>query len=197
MLVELRHPTRAVPPVTHVRSTGTVACLHLLDVQGLRARYDANLPAPHRPAIAEMVSGMWIDAEVAIAHFRAVDMLDLSTAELHALGLSAGEGVLRYQTSTLLRMSREIGINPWTVLPHAQRMWDRMCKGGDVSIERAGPKEVLTTLHHGQPALASSAYFRTMIRGTFHAGLALWCTRAYVTEVAATPLTLVLRETWA
>lgn len=197
MLVDLRHPSRAVPAVTHVRSTGTVACLRLLDAQGLRARYDANLPAEHRQTVAEMVSGTWIEAAVALAHFRAVDMLELTPTALHALGTSAGEGVLRYQTSTLLRMSRELGINPWTVFPYAQRMWDRMCKGGDVTIERVGPKEVLTTLHHGHAQLATSAYFRTMIRGTFHAGLLLWCTRGYVTEVPSPPTTLVFREAWA
>jgi hypothetical protein len=151
----------------------------------------------HRQTLADLVSGTWVDVAVELAHFRAVDLLDLAPTELHSLGLSAGEGVLRYQTSTLLRMSREIGINPWTVLPHAQRMWDRMCKGGDVSIERVGPKEVVTTLHHGHPVLASSAYFRTMIRGVFHAGLSLWCTRCYVTEVASASDTLVFREAWA
>jgi hypothetical protein len=94
-------------------------------------------------------------------------------------------------------MSRELRVNPWTVFPHGQRMWDRMCKRGDVTIERVGPKEVLTTLHHGHAQRASSAYFRTMICGTFHAGPLLWCTHGYVTEVPSPPGTLVFREAWA
>jgi hypothetical protein len=196
MLVSLRHPESAVPPVTHFRSTGTVAALRILGERGLRARYQEHLDPAHRRTITEMVPAEWVPAEAIVAHFRAVDRLGLSTSELLDLGTSAGEGVVRFQTSTLLRMTRELGVTPWPILRHAHRMWDRMCRGGDVTIERVGPKEVLTTLHHGLIPLSSSAYFRTMLRGVFQAGLSLWCTRCYVTDAPAPSTSLAFREAW-
>jgi hypothetical protein len=194
MFLPLRHPERAIPRVTHYRSTGLVSCLQIIERRGLRARYDAGLSAEERRAVAEVLPATWTEAHVALAHFRAIDSLGFTTGELLELGMAAGERVLAYQTSTILRMTREIGITPWALFPHGHRLWDRMCRGGDLSIERVGPKEALVALH-GLPSVGS-LYFRTMIRGVFEAGLSLWCTKCYVTEVSAKGTTLVLREAW-
>jgi hypothetical protein len=194
MVLPLRHPEGAIPLATHYRTTGTVACLRLLDERGLRARYDAHVAPEHRTTIAEMVPATWMTVEVALAHFGAVDSLGLTSAELLELGTTAGAGVTSSQTGTLLRMTREMGLTPWSIFRHGQRIWDRMCKGGDLSIERRGPKEAIVTLH-GVPT-TSSTYFRVMMRGVFQAGLTPWCTKGYVSEIAVTPTTLSFREAW-
>ena len=194
MFLPLRHPDGAVPTVTHYRTTGLVSCLRILDARGLRPRYDESLAPSDRAFIAELLPAQWLDARLALAHFRAIDSLGLSAAELLELGVAAGEKVIAYQTGTLFRMTREAGLSPWTVFPHGQRIWDRMCKGGDLSIERLGPKDVLVTLHGLR--MTSSTYFRTMMRGVLQSGLSLWCTRCYVTEVPTGATTLSFREAW-
>jgi hypothetical protein len=194
MVLALRSPEGAVPLATHYRTTGTVACLRLLDERGLRARYDEHLTPEHRTAIGEMVPATWMTVDVALAHFGAVDSLGLTNAELLELGTTAGAGVTSSQTSTLLRMTREIGVTPWLIFRHGQRIWDRLCKGGDLSIDRKGPKEAIATLHGVRTT--SSTYFRVMMRGVFQAGLAPWCTKAYVSEIAVTATTLSFREAW-
>jgi hypothetical protein len=194
-IVPLRYPRHEIPPVTRVRSTALHSTLRALETRGLLSRYGENLPDGLRATVMSVVPAMWIDVSLAVAHYAAVDALCIPVSEQIAIGTSAGGSAQRFLTATLLRMSREAGVTPWAVMPHTHRLWDRMCEGGDISVDRVGPKEAILTMR-GLP-YARSQYFRVAARAGFQAGLSHWCLRCYVTEVSCSDTVLELREAWA
>ncbi len=167
----------------------------LLRDRGKQAEYSELLAPEARAAVLSVIPGTWVAVETALAHHRAIDALRLAPSEQIALATGSGEKMQGALTGTILRMSREIGVTPWILMPHGQRIWDRICRGGDLSIERVGPKEAIVRMY-GLP-LFSTSYFRVAIRYVLQGGLSLWCTRGYVTEVAWTPTTITFREAWA
>jgi hypothetical protein len=194
-ILPLREPEPRIRPVTHVRSSAMVIAQGLLREMGQFAAYEEGIPPEDRPAVFGVVPGAWIPVETALAHHRSIDTLRLPPSEQIALATGSGEKVHSALTGTILRMSREIGVTPWALLPHMQRIWDRICRGGDISIEKVGPKEAVLRMY-GLPLCASS-YFRVALRYVIQDGLSHWCTRCFVTEVAWTPTTLTFREAWA
>jgi hypothetical protein len=191
----LRHPEDRVRSVTHVRSSAIVTAQALLRESGKFADYTEGLPPEVRPAVFGIVPGTWVPIDTALAHHRAMDTLRLPPSEQMTLATGSGEKMQGALTGTIFRMSREVGITPWTLMPHSQRIWDRMCRGGDISVERLGPKEAMVRMY-GLP-LFSCSYFRVAMRCVLQKGLSLWCTRGYVIEVAWTSTTLTFREAWA
>jgi hypothetical protein len=181
--------------VTHVRSSAIVSSQGLLEPSGRRPAYSEALPANVRSAVLGILPGTWILVDVALEHYRAIDALGLTATEQYELATGAGEKMQGALTGTILRMSKEIGVTPWFLLPHSQRIWDRVCRGGDVEVDRVGPKEA-TIVMHGLP-LFISPYFRLAIRSVLQAGLSLWSSRCYVTEVSWTPTGATFREAWA
>jgi len=194
-VLPLRHPEDRTRPVTHVRSSPIVTAQGLLRGEGRFDAYTANLAAETRLAVLGVVPGAWIPVDTALAHHRAIDALKLAPSEQIALAKASGEKMESALTGTIFRMTREVGITPWLLMPHAQRIWDRICRGGDVSVEKVGPKEAIVRMY-GLPLLSTS-YFRVAIRYVLQSGLSHWCTRGYVTEVAWTPMTVTFREAWA
>jgi hypothetical protein len=193
--LNLRQPEDRVHLVTHVRSSAIVNAQSLLRASRRYDAYTAGLAGDVRSAVLGVIPGAWVSVETALAHHRAIDKLQLTASEQADLANGAGGRLQRAATSTLLRMSREVGISPWALMPHGQRLWDRICRGGDLSIERVGPKEAIVRMV-GLP-LFTSQYFRFGIRCVLQAGLSLWCTRCYVTEVGWTPTSATFREAWA
>jgi hypothetical protein len=194
-VVPVRQPEDRVRPVTHVRSSAIVTGQSMLRASGRHDAYAAGLAPDARAAVLGVVPGVWVSVELALAHHRAIDGLRLTASEQASLAMGAGERLQGPATSTLLRISREVGMTPWLLMPHGQRIWDRICRGGDMSIERIGPKEAMVRMF-GLP-LFSSPYFRLGMRCVLQAGLSLWCTRCYVTEVSWTPTSGTFREAWA
>ena len=194
-VLPLRQPEDRIRSVTHVRSTPIVTAQGLLRSGGKFEEYCANLPRENRSAVFGVIPGAWVPVETALAHHRAIDALRLAPSEQIALATASGEKMQSALTGTIFRMSREIGVTPWVLLPHGQRIWDRICRGGDVSVEKVGPKEA-TVRMYGLP-LVSTSYFRVAIRYVLQSTLSHWCSRCYVTEVASTPTTVTFREAWA
>jgi len=167
----------------------------LLRDRGKQAEYSEHLAPEARAAVLSIIPGTWVPVETALAHHRAIDALRLAPSEQIALATGSGEKMQGALTGTILRMSREVGVTPWVLMPHSQRIWDRICRGGDLSIERVGPKEAVVRMY-GLP-LFSTSYFRVAIRYVLQGGLSHWCSRCYVTEVSWTPTTATFREAWA
>ena len=87
-----------------------------------------------------------------------------------------------------------VEVTPWIILPHAQRTWDRLYVGGDVSVEETGPKQFVRTIY-GLP-LCDIPYFRHASRGIVHSVVSRWCTQCEVAELASTPTTLRWQVSW-
>jgi len=194
-VLPLREPEVRIRPVTHVRSSPVVTAQSLLRAGGKFEAYAENIAAEDRAAVVGVIPGTWIPVETALAHHRAIDALRLAPSEQIALATASGEKMQSALTGTIFRMSREIGVTPWLLMPHSQRIWDRICRGGDISVEKIGPKEAIVRMY-GLP-LFSTSYFRVAIRYVLQSGLSLWCSRGYVTEVGWTPTTATFREAWA
>ena len=190
-----RFAADAIPMVTHVRSTAIVASQGALLQLGLLERYAERLPSAHHfRRLQELQSATWVDQGLVHAHYRAIDALQLSEVSQTELATLVGTVVETYLTGTLQRMSRAVGITPWTYHPHAQRFWDRLCQGGDISIVRLGPKEAKLT-YHGLP-FAPSPYFRLANRVGCTLSLARVCKKVYMRELGHTATEVSYGQSW-
>jgi len=193
--VPLRYGIDEIPPVTRVRTTALHGAIRALEGRSLLPKYTEGLPGSYRTRLLTVLPGGWLEIPYAIAHYAAIDALKLPVSEQVAIGTAAAGSAQPYVTGALLRMSREMGVTPWTVIAHSHRLWDRMCVGGDISLDRVGPKEAIVTLY-GLP-YARSQFFRVAIRVAFQEGLLHWCRKGYVTEIGCSNTTVTLREAWA
>ena len=81
MVVPLRYALDKIPPVTRVRSTLLRSSLMALERQQLFDGYRERLSADVRDDILGVVPGTWVEIELAQAHYRAIDALQLSVAD--------------------------------------------------------------------------------------------------------------------
>jgi hypothetical protein len=198
IIVPLRVPREQLLPVTRVRSTLVLSSLQSLRVRGLFESYLGALdPAAHAP-ILEIVAGVWLDMDVALAHYRACDALGLPADLQVAMGHDVSERVQGTVLGVTARAARGVGVTPWTGLTQTPRLWDRVFDGGGgIEVRKMGPKDAQVELV-GLPLL-DVAYFRHAYRGAFLAGLELFCRRAYVDELdeRRAAMGAIYRVSWA
>jgi hypothetical protein len=193
-IVALRHPPGEAPPVTRVRSTLLASSLKTTRSRGLYERYLEHVPVAHRDAILNAVAGSWLDIEVAAAHYRALDALDLPVADQVAMGGAVGDTINGTFLRTVVHLARNVGITPWTALKQYTKLWERLFDGGDVEVDKLGPKEALVQMH-GLP-LFSIQYIRLALRGMHQTGFMLFCNRCYMTDLGSTPTSHAYRAAW-
>ena len=181
----------------HARSTIVLGSIASLRHAGHFDRYAAALAPEHRDQLLHAVAGTWIPVEVARSHYGACEALGLSPDEEVGLGRSIFERTGETMFGTILRLAKGAGVTPWTLLPHLQRFWERGYDGGGLRVTRIGPKEARVELT--QCSLVEVRYFRNAARGLLGAVLQLFCTRAYLQEVAGARQRgiLVVRAQWA
>jgi hypothetical protein len=173
-------PSGPVPPLTLVRGTLIVASRNALEKRGYAERYFAALPEEHHASIRDMLANSWTPEPVARAHYAACDALGLSSQEVFAIGGEVGDRVRATFLGTLASIAREAGTTPWVYLERIPRLFPRICVGGAVAIYKLGPKDARAEWY-GLPGL-SIPYFRTAFRGANQSIIALFCTKAYVSE---------------
>jgi len=142
--------------------------------------YLAKLPARFHATVLEAVVGTWVPIEVGIAHYAACDALGLSTDLQIAMGRRVGDRIQGTLLGTVVRMAKEAGVSPLTVLPRWQRFWNRVFDGGGLYANKLGPKEVEMGAH--SVLLMDCSYFRVAVRGLMMGMLDLFCRKAYVRE---------------
>jgi hypothetical protein len=192
--VPLRYPPNSVPLVSRVRSTLVSSSVRVVIENGRLDEYKEHLPLQLHPAIFDAIAGSWIDIDVALSHYRAVDALQLPASDQVSMGESVGRTVRNYLIGTGGQSAPAEGATPWDILQHTQRTWDRLYVGGDVSIEETGPKQFVRTMY-GLP-LCEVPYFRHASRGIMRTVISRWCTKCEVSEVAWTPTTLEWQVSW-
>jgi hypothetical protein len=195
-IIPLPSPRSLVPRVTHVKSAWVGASLRSLRERDLLDRYFRMLPEGFHDAVKNTPPGEWLPLEVALAHYGALDRLEISVNDLVALGHAAivhGHGT---PISVSVKLAVGAGATPWTVLGQLQRFWDRSWLGGGVGAFKLGPKEARVEIV-GWP-VAQFRYTRVGMRGVIAGGLELFCQKIYVQEIAdmCTPLTLGYRVSW-
>jgi hypothetical protein len=183
------------PTVSRVRSTLLSSSLRAMRERNLLDAYRDRLPAAHHEAIFGAVAGTWLELPTVLEHYRAVDSLGLTTGEAIAMGASIGDAVHGTVLGTAVRLAKGAGVTPWVALRQCGRLWERLFIGGDVGVEKVGPKEALLEMM-GLP-IFRYAYFRASTRGLIQGGLSLFCSRVYATEVGASLTALTYRIAWA
>jgi hypothetical protein len=183
-------------PLRRVRSTVLVASYKMVQAMGRADDYLRALPPDHHATIVGAVAGTWIDVDIALAHYNACEALGLSNEAQVDVGRTVGAQVRGTFAGTVVRLSKEAGITPWSVVPAFPRLWTRGFEGSAVLGWKLGPKECrLDTV--GNP-LADIRYFRNALRGQCMGMLDLFCSRSYAHPRLAhfEPGTYSMRVQW-
>ncbi|HEX8796324.1 MAG TPA: hypothetical protein VF765_35480 [Polyangiaceae bacterium] len=193
-VVVLRHPRGQAPLVTRVRAALLLSSLRTLRSRGLFERYLDLLPRKFHDPILGAVSGTWVDVGIAAEHYRACDALSLTVQDQMAMGGAVGDAVNGTFLRTLFHIARTAGVTPWVALKQYTKLWERIFDGGDVEVDKLGPKEALVQMY-GLP-LFSIPYIRVALRGMHQTGFMLFCTKCYMTDLGSTPTSHAYRAAW-
>jgi hypothetical protein len=188
-------PRRAL---RQVRSTLLVASLGAIRDIGKTDDYLRALPPELHAAVLEAIPGTWMPVATALAHYRACDALGCSHAEVVAVGRRVFDRLRGTLLGTAVRLSRQVGVTPWTVMPQFPRFWMRLFDGSAMQGWRLGPKEARIDIF--DMPLCDSLYFRNALCGQGMGVLDLFCSKAYVGEQRtrdAAPGRVSLRVQWA
>lgn len=186
------------PVVTHVRGTLIASSQQTLREAGHYAHYERLLPEAVREQLLFTIALSWVPVEVALAHYGACEALDLRDHELEAMGQLVAERLAGTFLGTVLRASREAGLDaPWVALRAQPRIWDRLYMGGIVRIYRTGPKDA-TAEFYGLP-LSQLRYFRVAYCSYYRALAGMFVRNAHVKPTRpreALPHAFALTGSW-
>jgi hypothetical protein len=180
VLVPLRTARALVPPTSSFRSTWLSSSLRALRERGHLDAYLAKLPEAYHALVLAPVVGVWLPDEVAVAHYRACDALNLPPAEAFAIGYDVARHAQQTLLSTAATLAKAAGVTPWTLLSQMQKLWTRIWNGGDLTVLSLGPKEARLEIVGWTSARIP--YCRIAMRGVLQGMLDMFCRRGYVTE---------------
>ncbi len=181
-----------------VRSTLIASSMDSLRRRGSFEKYRTLLPPDHRDLLLSSVAGLWLPMSAGMAHYQACEDLGFSVEEQLAIGSEVSHKIHDTFLGVVIKMAKNAGVTPWTLLPKGNQLFSRLFNGGGgTQIVKLGPKEARATIS-GVPIL-QIPYFRNAIRGIYQSAITLFCTRAYVNEIQrrSTPTSVVLRVAWA
>jgi hypothetical protein len=196
-VVPLPDGFHSAPRATECRSTLLVASLSSLARRGHRPAYERNIEPRDLMTIASAVAGVWLPMELALAHYRACDALDLSVQERLDLGAEVVTRTTSTLMGTVLVAAKSAGVvTVWSMLARYGHVYARNFHGGGATVTQTGPKDARIDVM-GLP-LASVPYFRIAYLGSLRAAVEFFATRAVVTEIqdACTATTLGFRALW-
>jgi hypothetical protein len=168
-------------PATHVRSTLIVSSMQALRTRGLLDAYVSHLDPSHRADLLSLIAGTWVPVEIALAHYRAAQRLGLDAPTIEAIGAEVGERINKSVLSVVVKMSKQVGVTPWTALGRAHRLRELTWKGSDVAVMKLGPKEARVDWV-GIPC-AAVPYYVTSLGGFLRALIQLFSSKAYARPV--------------
>ncbi|MGH7271071.1 MAG: hypothetical protein ACREJ3_11630 [Polyangiaceae bacterium] len=196
IFVPFRFPSGRAPMVTAIRSTLIVSAIQALRARGLYDSYVEQLASERRDEIASLIAGAWIPVQLGLDHYAAADRLGLDRATIESIGGDVGERVNKSMLSILVKLSKEVGVTPWSALAYAHRMRDLMWRGSDVAVLKLGPKDARFDWA-GQP-LSDIPYFAVSFGGFLGALAGLFCTKIYTRRVLehCSPTSISYRLSW-
>jgi hypothetical protein len=181
-ILALPCPADRVPRATAIRSTTLISSLGTLRSLGLAEAYFAQLPAEHHPAVRELITGVWVPMDLGLAHYAAVERLQLSAEQARENGRRVAQNVQHSHFATLVRALGS-GVTLWTILPRLPSFLARLVNGGACAVYKEGPKDARIDIH-GVP-IARYAYVRLGWAGMFESTLELLARKVYVRDVSA------------
>jgi hypothetical protein len=173
---------RTIPVLTGVRSTLIQSSLDTLRKRGHFERYLKLLEPRHRATLLETLAPEWLTPEVANAHYLACDALELPADELMQIGEAVGERIQGTFIGTISRRARLVGLTPWLMVPHFERLRERLLRGGGMEVTRTGPKDCDVDMR--VLGLCQHAYFRAAFCGVLGSVLVLGAGKSVRVRVA-------------
>ena len=179
-----------------VRGQWIAASLRAVRERGLSARYFEHLPREHHQTIESMTVSQWLPAQVVVAHYAALDALQLTDEDIEAMGSSV---VIRGHGKAIevaLKLMPLQVVNVFSFVARTETLWDRAFDGGAPAIYKLGPKEARFDVH-GLP-FAHLRYPRIAIRGVIAGVMRLLVRTVYVHDVTRSrrPPVLSYRVQW-
>ena len=186
-----------VPMGTEFRSTWLNGSIEVLKTHGAFERYLENLPKELHEPILRSIAGTWLPAHIAVAHYRAIDALGVSTPERIAWGKEITRHLRKTIFSIGFHAARDVGVTPWAILKLFPVSFTREWRGGAAAVFKVGPKDARVEIA-GFP-ISSIPHCRTGLRGVIGGMCELVCTKVYVNEIRdlCTESTLGYRVAWA
>jgi hypothetical protein len=186
-----------VEPVTEVRSTLLIAGIQSVRAQGLYEQYSDVLSSEVRESLVGLAGGIWVPVELAVAHYAAMDRLDIGRLTIEALGAEVAERAWKHILAPVFTRAKRIGPKPWEAFSHTHETVKLNWRGGDVQITKESPTQALYEWA-GQPC-ANIPYFVTSFGSFMRALTNLFSSRAYYSVVPerSSPTTIALRLWWA
>ena len=184
------------PPLVAVRGQTIASSMKTLHKRDLFDAYRGNLTPTDREQLLGLTASTWAPLALADAHYRACDRLALDRTTLESIGADAGLALNETAVSVLIKLSKEAGATPWTVLTRGNKLMHRSWEGSTVGVFKLGPKEARFEWI-GQP-LAVIPYVRVAFCGFLRSVLELFATRVFVKDIPAccTRTTLGYRCSW-
>jgi hypothetical protein len=169
-----------IPPNTELRSTLLQSSLAGIDRLGLRDRYYENLAPEHHQAVKNIVIGTWVPIDLGLAHYDAINRLELSSDQSHANGRLIAD---RVQSSFGKTVFRSLGnaVSPLSALERSPAFFERLLKGGGVAVDQLGPKDARVEIHGSR--IGQFAYVRHAWAGMFEGTLGLLTRKVYARDV--------------
>ncbi|MGZ3421732.1 MAG: hypothetical protein ACXVEF_31080 [Polyangiales bacterium] len=165
---------------TQVRSTLICASIQSLRQRGLYDAYLAELTEPQRQDAMALTAGSWLPVQTAVNHYLACDRLPLSDSDRITIGGDVARRVQHSLLNLLVRLSREGGATPWSVVTSAEKLRAQTWKGGGIHVVKTGPKDMRLSWH--QQPCAQSTHFRLGFVGIVQGLFELFSRKAFVSE---------------
>jgi hypothetical protein len=139
-----------VADATHVRGTVLVASQRSLKARNVWDAYQAAIEVPFRETLSLVLASSWVPIEVAVAHYRACDRLQLAPEDIRAIGREAGKFIYSATVAVVMKLSSQFGTSPLAILRNLDRFVERTWQGSAFQVKQVGPKEA-EVLWFGQP----------------------------------------------
>lgn len=167
-------------PLEAIRSTIVLSGIAVLRERGLFEGYAARLDPAWTETLLSAIAGQWLPTAAAMAHFGAVDGLDLGSEAAYAIGAASAKRFGATLWGTLVRIATAAGADPWIVLGSYHRMFGRSFRGGGFAVRKLGPKEA--TIELSSVPVCRYAYFRDALRGAHETLLGFFSSAVVVRE---------------
>jgi hypothetical protein len=180
-----------------MRSTVLIGSIDAMRESPRWDEYVEALDAPFRETLLTSVAATWVPVAAAAAHYRACDALGLSKRDAWDIGVEVTQKVHGTSLALAIRLAKQAGVTPWTILAQLPRLWDRVWQGGGIAVYKHGPKEAV--LEAIQWRLAGIPYVRYTMPAVVHGIVEMFCTKVYVTEMKSmmTETSLGMKLQWA
>lgn len=174
-----------IAEATHLRGAALTLSLSEIEARGHSERYWGSAPRAQRAQLRAIDPLAWVEMELAMIHYRAIDALNLGPVESASIGRATAERSQSGLVSTLVRALQASGtLSPLGMLRRIDLLWSRNVRGGAACVRVLGPKDARVEFH--SCAVAALSYVRFAWVGYFESALAPTSRRVVVRALQQT-----------